>query len=367
MILSDGRSHGPYPPSDSNSQQAQSDSGAAAPVLMPGPRRRSTNRPLHSAFSLRPTYEMPALHFDTGHRTQAQLQAQDDWQHSQQQALPPAGEQQPPQQQEPRQQRQAACAAGPTQPHNFTGDSAWSHGGAHSTASDTLLFPQPRDAEVEEQEAAVHACNEHAVCISSCRVSRFCMPMQVDALEAELADMRNAVSSPMAGRAPDPKAMQTRLGHQDDRRCLFSLQSAPMLLCCSLNETRVTTIGTAAHSAACPPAVAPHLAQASHHTGHADAVGDCEAWLDPVKDWLADSDAQAAAEPGHCRARSSAPAVPAPGDWSAVMAYVEHVLVAFLLHMSCKQTMFPCRVWDWMLCLADSSWRQGSSMAQCWT
>ena len=205
VILSDGRSHGPYQPSDSNSQQAQSESGAAASVLMPGPRRRSTNRPL------RPTYEVPALRFDTGHRTQAQLQAQDDWQHSQQQALPPAGEQQPPQLQEPRQQRRTGVATGQTQPHNFTGDSAWSHGGAHATASDALLLPHPRDAEVGAPLSGARSIASRWVLPFSCtlgpRSIRFCMPLQVDALEAELADMRNAVSSPTAGEAPDPMAM----------------------------------------------------------------------------------------------------------------------------------------------------------------
>lgn len=211
VILSDGRSHGPHQPSDPNSQQAQGESGAAASVLMPGPRRRSTNRPLHSAFSLRPTYEVPPLRFDTGHRTQAQLQAQDDWQHSQQQALPPAGEQQPPQQQEPRQQRRPAAEAGPTQPHNFTGDSAWSYGGAHSTASDTLLLPHPRDAEVGAPLSGARSVASrwglHVCCTLGPRSIRICMSLQVDALEAELADMRNAVSSPTAGGAPDPKAM----------------------------------------------------------------------------------------------------------------------------------------------------------------
>jgi hypothetical protein len=210
VVLSDGRSHGPYQPSDSNSQQAQSESGAAASVLMPGPRRRSTNRPLHSAFSLRPTYEVPALRFDTGHRTQAQLQAQDDWQHSQQQALPPVGEQ-PPQQQEPRQQRRPAAVAGPTQPHNLTGDSAWSYGGIHTTASDALLLPHPRDAEVDAPLSGARSIAIrwvlHFCCTLGPRSIRICMPMQVDALEAELADMRNAVSSPTAGGAPDPKVL----------------------------------------------------------------------------------------------------------------------------------------------------------------
>jgi hypothetical protein len=208
VILSDGRSHGPYQPSDAGSPQAQSESGAAAIILMPGPRRRSTNRPLHSALSLRPTYDVPALRFDTGHRAQAQLQAQDDWQHSQQQALPPVGEQQPPQQQEPRQQRRPAAEAGPTQPHNFTGDSAWSYGGAHTTASDALLLPHPRDAEVEAPLSGATSIAKrrvlHFCCTLGPRSIRSCMPLQVDALEAELADMRNAVSSPTAGGAPDP-------------------------------------------------------------------------------------------------------------------------------------------------------------------
>lgn len=56
------------------------------------------------------------------------------------------------QQQQREQQRQQqqwpAAAATQSQRHGATADSAWSGGGDRSTASDTLLLPHPRDAEV---------------------------------------------------------------------------------------------------------------------------------------------------------------------------------------------------------------------------